>query len=138
MCSLMVRWDPLFDRLQYGQPNEAVAGDLLWFELKLQGSLGAMIRRDGFTPDGMHYACFLGHLALALEVATADEILGDYGLVHEYAHGLAFDHPLCDVTATVGGSPCSHTVSQLADLADDIQAKVSSAISQYEETDRGV
>jgi len=36
--------------------------------------------------DVFHALCWLGHLALKSGVATADELLGDNGLIHEYAH----------------------------------------------------
>lgn len=36
--------------------------------------------------DVFHSLCWMGHLALKSGVATVDEILGDQGLIHEYAH----------------------------------------------------
>ena len=123
-----IRLDRDGSGLEYGQRTETLSSGWAWFDLRLRGSLGKMIEAQGFTPEGMHYATFVGYLALAFEVATPEEILGDYGLVHEYAHGLALGRPLCDAQGTVGGSPCSHTVSELAKLADDIQGRVEKMI----------
>ena len=123
-----IRKDPDGSGLEYGQRTETLSSGWAWFPLRLEDSLGAMIRDQGFTPEGMHFACYLGYLALSFAAATPEEILGDYGLVHEYAHGLALGHTLTDIEGTVGGSPCSHTVSELANLADDIQARVQEMI----------
>ena len=47
-------------------------------------------------------------------------MLGDYGLVHEIAHGLAFGVTIDNPSATMGGSPCSLNQEELAALADDL------------------
>lgn len=124
-----IRKDPALGLgLEYGQRTETLSSGWAWFSLRLEGSLGGMIRHQGFTPEVMHFACYLGYLALAFEVATPEEILGDYGLVHECAHGLSIGRTITDDESTVGGSPCSHTTSELANLADDIQARVQEMI----------
>ena len=131
MAELPVRRDPHCGKLQYGQPTEVMASGVAWFDLEMSGRLGAMIERDGFTKDGLHYACYIGYLALALEVATNEEILGDYGLVHEYAHGMLFNFakpPYGVEKLTIGGSPCSHTKESFIALADDLQGRIQSAI----------
>lgn len=48
--------------------------------------LPAMIRKDATGAGTMHAACFVCHLALRFDLATVDEVVGDYGLVHELAH----------------------------------------------------
>lgn len=50
--------------------------------------LSAMLERNGATPKVLHYAVFVGWLAIKSGVATVDDILGDCGLVHELAHCL--------------------------------------------------
>ena len=49
-------------------------------------SLADMLARDGCTADTLHYACFVGMLALSSGTTTVMEILGDHGLIHEIVH----------------------------------------------------
>lgn len=127
--TLEMRRDPLNGRLQYRQPTPVLADGMAWFDLDEIPDLGEMIRAGGVTPEALHAACFVGHLVLALDVATPDEVLGDYGLVHEIAHGLSFGVAADDPDATMGGSPCSLNREKLAALADDLTRKLHSVVS---------
>ena len=49
-----------------------------------------MIEAEGFTPDTIHYACYVGFLALKCGSASIEDILGDCGLIHEMSHNMAF------------------------------------------------
>ena len=75
---------------------------------ELQG-LPAAIRREPTAPTTMHGAIFLGFAVLKNGLATVDEVLGDYGLVHELAHIREFGE---------GVSGRSASVDELADLAE--------------------
>ncbi len=56
--------------------------------------LSDLIERKGATPETLHYAIFVGWLAIKSGTASVDDILGDCGLVHELAHFLQFgEHP---------------------------------------------
>lgn len=126
---LTVRRDPLCGALQYAQPTPVMAEGRAWFDLRdVPDDLPERIRRDDLGPDTLHAACFVGYLALEMGVASPAEVLGDYGLVHEAVHGAAFQR----VTDTVGGSPCSLTLPQLADLADDLRRRVLEGIEDLE------
>ena len=97
--------------LEYSQPTPVLAGGNAWFPLN--------------DPDDLafHAACYLAFLALSLEVATVSEVLGDYGLLHELAHGV--ERAIGPTSAgTMGGSPCSLTVGGLARLADNLRGRV--------------
>lgn len=73
------------------------------FALRMRDVLGvgASIRKDGVTARTMHGACLLGFVALKTERATVDEVLGDYGLVHEMAHILDFGPSVTPGAASV-------------------------------------
>ena len=51
-------------------------------------SLAHLIETDGFTSGALHMACFVGFLALKSGTATVEDVLGDYGLIHEIAHNM--------------------------------------------------
>ena len=58
------------------------------------------LRMEGITPKTIHATCFLGFVALKTQVATVDEVLGDFGMIHEAAHTIhigEFDHPVSAV-----------------------------------------
>ena len=73
-----------------------------------------MIREEGLTDDTLHAVCFIGFAALKTEQATVDEVLGDFGLVHEAVH------------LRLGGphTPAAATVEELADLAESIEGRL--------------
>lgn len=45
-----------------------------------------MLRSRKPAHEKVHALCFLGQIALASGVATAQEIIGDEGIVHDYCH----------------------------------------------------
>lgn len=45
-----------------------------------------LAKRKPRDADVMHALCWLGHMALKSGAATADELLGDEGLIHEFVH----------------------------------------------------
>lgn len=149
MTDLRLRFNPLSGSPEYAQPTKTYAEGVCWFDFELPDkALCDVLLEEGCTPSAMHFACFIGFMALRLGVASIDEILGDYGLVHEVAHGIAFGQPLGDLEATlttpgavkldadgearltVGGGPGSHTVAELAALAEDIQCRVAIAMAE--------
>ena len=69
------------------------------------------IERDGCTMENLHYACLVGFLALKAGVATVDEILGDYGLVHELVHWQYIEN---DDAAILQHAPQTADVVELA------------------------
>lgn len=77
-------------------------------------SVSHMIREKGVTLEVAHAACFLGFVALKTEQATIDEILGDFGLVHEAIHIM------------LGGpkTPSAASVEELADMAESIAGRL--------------
>ena len=109
--------------LEYAQPTSALAAGEAWFPLNEPDDLGRIIREDGPTDKAFHAACYLAFLALSLVVATVSEVLGDYGLLHELAHGVERGAGPYD-TGTLGGSPCSLTVQGVARLADNLRGRV--------------
>ena len=123
--ALRMRLEPHSGCLQYGQTTDNLYSGVAWFNAQIGDDLAKMIQLERINTDTAHYATFIGYLALALGVAEPEEILGDYGLVHECMHALAFD-PEDDMT--LGGSPCSHTRASLAELASDIQQRVKVAL----------
>ncbi len=53
------------------------------------------LARDGCTLEVLHYALFIGELAIKSGAATVSEIIGDRGLIHEMTHIMQFpDEPL--------------------------------------------
>ena len=79
--------------------------------------LGPRLRKDGVTPDTLHGACFISFVALQAGLATPEEVLGDYGLVHECAHVACFG-PAC--------SPGAATVEDLARMAEELERRIAS------------
>ena len=73
------------------------------FPFRLHEVLGVSgsIQRDGVTTQTLHGACLLGFVALKTEQASVDEVLGDYGLVHEMAHILDFGPSVTPGAASV-------------------------------------
>lgn len=109
--------------LEYAQFTPVMAAGKAWFPLNPPDDLGAMIRDAGPNDAAFHAACYLGFLALSLEVASVREVLGDYGLLHELAHGVQKGMgPYC--TDTLGGSAAALTVEGLATLADELRGRV--------------
>lgn len=45
-----------------------------------------MLRSRKPATDKVHALCFLGQIALASGVATAQEIVGDEGIIHDFCH----------------------------------------------------
>lgn len=45
-----------------------------------------MLRSRKPAVDKVHSLCFLGQIALASGIATAQEIIGDEGIVHDFCH----------------------------------------------------
>lgn len=45
-----------------------------------------MLRSRKPTTDKVHALCFLGQIAMASGVATAQEIVGDEGIIHDFCH----------------------------------------------------
>ncbi len=74
-------------------------------------AVAPMLRAKGLTGETMHACCLLGFVALKSGVATIDEVLGDYGLVHEAAHALHIGEP-------------DHTAETVAGLADDLEKRI--------------
>ena len=54
----------------------------------VERTLADLIETDGFTAEALHMACFVGFLALKSGVASIEDVLGDFGLVHEIAHNM--------------------------------------------------
>ena len=83
------------------------------FDYRIEDCLGlpCRIRNEPLSPTTMHLACFVGFMLLMREVATIDEVLGDYGLVHELAHFREFG-PGC--------SPHAATVETLACMTEGL------------------
>ena len=75
-------------------------------------SLADHVRRDGVSPETFHHACFISFLAMREGLATLDEILGDYGLIHEMAHVMLFGEKV---------SPLAASTNDLADLAQRVE-----------------
>ena len=123
--TLRMRLEPHSGCLQYGQTTDTIYSGVAWFDAQVGDDLGKMIELERINVHTAHYATFIGYLALALGVAESEEILGDYGMVHECIHALAFDP---EDGMTLGGSPCSHTRESLAKLAADIQQRVKVAL----------
>ena len=78
-------------------------------------ALGRLIRTEPCGKVTMHSACFIGFLLLTSNLATVDEILGDYGLVHELAHIQEFGPSV---------TPKAASVEELADFADNLIARL--------------
>ena len=85
-----------------------------YFDLNDISGIGCDIRENGITNDTLHGACFLGFLALKSNVATVDEILGDYGFVHEMIHLMCFgeEHKI------------TQSVKNMANIADELRDRV--------------
>ncbi len=49
-----------------------------------------LLERDGVTPKTLHHAVFICWQAIRSGAASADDALGDCGLVHEMVHALQF------------------------------------------------
>ena len=81
-------------------------------------ALPGMIAADATAAETFHAACLVGFVALRLEVATVDEVLGDFGLVHELAHQREFG-------LDVGGSAL--TVDELVRLAEHLVERIRDA-----------
>ena len=73
------------------------------FDLSLDKlpKLDHLIRTDPTAAHTMHAACFVGFLLLSAGLANVDEILGDYGLVHELAHIREFGPAITENSATI-------------------------------------
>lgn len=71
------------------------------FDPRDLAGLPAAILQDPTGAGTMHGACFLGFALLKAELATVDEILGDYGLVHELAHIRELGPSVTPVAASV-------------------------------------
>ena len=78
---------------------------------KKELSVAVRLRKEGATPATMHACCFIGFVALKTGVATADEVLGDFGLVHEAAHALHIGEP-------------DHTAETVAAIADVLEGRL--------------
>ena len=74
-------------------------------------AVAAMLRRDGVTPETVHSCCLLGFVALKTRVATVDEVLGDFGLVHEAAHAMHIGEP-------------DHTAETVAAIAEKLEERI--------------
>lgn len=77
-------------------------------------SLADLILSHGATTQVMHYACYIGFLAIKSGGVTVEEVLGDCGLVHEIAHHLDFGE----------GSPGLTTREELAGMAYKIEQAI--------------
>ena len=78
-------------------------------------SLATCIRAAPTGGATLHLAAHISHLLLRHGLADADELLGDYGLLHELAHF----HDLGP--ATTG---CAATVESLAAMAHILQERL--------------
>lgn len=54
----------------------------------VERTLADSIETGGFTAEALHMACFVGFLALKSGVASIEDVLGDFGLIHEVAHNM--------------------------------------------------
>ena len=74
------------------------------------------IRGFAGWPEVMHAATFLAWLCMRHGVAGADELLGDYGLLHQLAHFQMWGHS--------EGVSLNDVANQAAGLQERLRAKV--------------
>ena len=86
------------------------------YDTKSLPKLSSLIRKSPTGGGTLHLATHIGHILLDNNLATADEILGDYGLVHELVH-------FQDFGPSVTG--CAASIESLAEFADELQARLS-------------
>ena len=67
-----------------------------------------------FTAGALHMACFVGFLALKSGVTTVEDVLGDFGLIHEIAHNMDIGE----------GDPCVATRSEVVRMARKIEQAI--------------
>ncbi len=82
-----------------GVPTSMLIGD--WGQMDFDSATST-----GTAAAAIHAACYLCYRAIAAEVMTVEEALGDYGLVHGLAHIAAGDagvslKPLEDFAKTI-------------------------------------
>ena len=93
------------------------------------------LRAEGVTGATIHACCLLGFVALKSGVATADEVLGDYGLVHEAAHAMHIGEP--DHTAETVAALADNLVQRIMALSDEqLQERFDDVVDQEAEQRR--
>lgn len=75
-------------------------------------SLADLILSTGATPQVMHFACYIGFLAIKSGGATVEEVLGDCGLVHEIAHHLDFGEGSSNLTTREELAGMAHKIEK--------------------------
>ena len=91
-------------------------GCTMYFDTEALPNLGSCIRRDLTAPKTLHLAIHVSHLLMIFNLASLNETLGDYGLVHELAHIQQFG-PECE--------PCAASIDSLAALGKKLQQRLS-------------
>ena len=77
--------------------------------------IGARIKNEGITIKNLHALTYLAWLGTKTGRATLEETLGDYGIVHEAVHTLAFGEQ---------ASPCALDIDEIADFAQEITDRI--------------
>ena len=90
------------------------------YDLKIFDGFAKKLARDPMDIKTLHGACLLGFLLLKTGKATVEEILGDYGLVHELIHFKDFGRDYADSLHIPNGA----TIESLARLTEELVGRL--------------
>ena len=109
-----------------GYQQTAVDGSRVSFHLSdPDPDLPKLIREETLDNETLHKAVYLGWVLIKSDLATVDEILGDFGLIHELVHH--GDEWVVE-NGTIAIGPSARTVEDTAKLAEELLARLPDSI----------